>query len=253
MLASQQEALQAFLMTGKNFITIAPWIEGSLEDVQQRLAIYYDAYRWRMIEILQVAYPKLAAWLGNNDFAELVIAYIETHPSQHISARYIGGYLSQFLQQRGQPFLAELAQFEWALGHVLDAVDSPLFTTEDLHHVTDTDWPTLLLSLRASVQLISLHFNAPFIWQQLAENKSPSAPEHHEKPITWVIWRYEQTAYFASLDNPSAHMFSLLQQGLSFADVCEQLCDDVPSEEVPLFAVGFLQHWVTQDCIFKLP
>lgn len=255
MLASQQVIMQAFLTHEGSLTTIAPFIEGPADEIQQRLAIYYDAYRGRMVDILRVAYPKLAVCLGDDAFADLVVAYSAKHPSSHPSARYIGQLLPDFLHQHEQPILAELAQFEWALGDALDAANTPLLTLTELLSLNDPDWPALQLALHASVQVLELHSNAPMLWQQLgqqlADNK-PTTP-HYEQTIThWIIWRYQQTAYFTSLDVPSARLFHLLQQKLSFADICAALCDEMPEEGVSPFIVHFLQHWVAQDCICYL-
>jgi len=245
--------LQAFLLNQAAVDTIAPFIQGSPDEIQQRLAVYYDAYRWRMIEILQVAYPKLAIFLGQEPFADLALAYIADYPSEHVSARYIGEHLASFLASHQRPILAELAHFEWLLGDVLDAADSAILTAESLQAISVEDWPDLRLGLRASVRIIALHHPVPQLWQQLAEGVAISpAIEPAALPVDWVIWRYEQTAYFASLDAPSLRMFQLLAQGLPFAALCEQLETDLPSEDIPQFSVGFLQHWVGQQCLQNL-
>lgn len=53
----------------------------------QRLRIYHDAYRLRLLEALSVAYPNLLKRLGEVQFGRLARGYIEDRPSRYPTVR----------------------------------------------------------------------------------------------------------------------------------------------------------------------
>src|SRR3979411_243822 len=59
--------------------------------VAERLGIYRNAYRVRLIEALDDPYPVLHAVLGDEVFVALGEAFVSTHPSVHRSIRWYGG------------------------------------------------------------------------------------------------------------------------------------------------------------------
>src|SRR5262249_58449713 len=63
----------------------------------ERIAIYPDMYRCRLIEALLEDYPRLAAALGDGGFADLVRDYVAAHPSSHPSLRHLGTALAGLL------------------------------------------------------------------------------------------------------------------------------------------------------------
>src|SRR5229473_8390591 len=96
--------------------------------VADRLGIYRNAYRIRLIEALDDTYPVLHAVLGDEVFVALGEKFVAAHPSVHRSIRWYGGELSEFLKQcrpyAEQPILSEFALLEWTLAEVFDAADA---------------------------------------------------------------------------------------------------------------------------------
>src|SRR5262245_41797708 len=56
----------------------------------ERLAVYARMYCARLVDVLREDYPRVAAVLGNDDFADLTHAYLAAHPSTHPSLRWFG-------------------------------------------------------------------------------------------------------------------------------------------------------------------
>jgi len=61
-----------------------------------RIAIYANAYHARFVEALAADYSALKTYLGDDEFEQLINAYIEAYPSQYFSMRYVGQHLSDF-------------------------------------------------------------------------------------------------------------------------------------------------------------
>src|SRR3984893_8547971 len=67
--------------------------------IPERLGIYRNAYRVRLIEALDDTYPVLHAVLGDEVFLALGEEFVAAHPSVHRSIRWYGGELAEFLGQ----------------------------------------------------------------------------------------------------------------------------------------------------------
>src|SRR5580692_8263464 len=87
--------------------------------VADRLGIYRNAYRVRLIEALDDTYPVLHALLGDEVFVALREEFVSAHPSVHRSIRWYGSEVAEFLRRQPpyaeQPIFAELALLEWTL------------------------------------------------------------------------------------------------------------------------------------------
>ncbi|MDU1693379.1 MAG: DNA-binding domain-containing protein, partial [Bradyrhizobium sp.] len=54
-------------------------IGGPTLDVDTGLAIYHHAYRARLLEVMQGDFPAVWHWLGDEEFAGLVAAYVQRY------------------------------------------------------------------------------------------------------------------------------------------------------------------------------
>src|SRR5579871_673370 len=92
---------------------------------EERVRVYVEGYRLRLLEVLGDNYTGLHSLLGDEQFDEMGRAYIDAHPSTHPSVRWFSRHLEIFLKDTSpydeHPYLAEMAAFEWAQGLVFDA------------------------------------------------------------------------------------------------------------------------------------
>ncbi len=123
-----------------------------------RLAIYADAYRLRLIEALGGNFPRLQQWLGDEAFAAIARRYIDSHPSAARSIRWYGAALSACLELSHplQPWLADLAQWEWLIAAAFDGRDAAALDSAVLAEVPPDQWPTLRFEFHPSMQRIVL-------------------------------------------------------------------------------------------------
>ncbi len=212
-----------------------------------RLDIYYQAYRLRLRDALSEAYGKTHVYLGDELFYQACAAYIDAHPSPYRNLRWFGdAYAAQLRTQFAEhPQVAELAQFEWALGLSFDAPDHHILSLADL--ATVSDWETVGLRTSSSLQFIPMHSNAVAVWLALNEDQAPPAPEYTEQPVTWIVWRKQLQAHFRSLGAAEAQALAQLSAGMRFAEVCEQVAESNP--EVANEIGGWLQTWVVDEML----
>lgn len=215
-----------------------------------RLAIYYDAYRIRLAEALSEAFGKTHSYVGDDTFAELCSDYIDQHPSRYRNLRWFGDVFPDFVARSltDHPVVAELAGFEWALGLAFDAADAPLLKAEEIQQLDAVDWGQIGFVLPPSLQTMALHWNAPGIWLALEKGDAPPEAVFSEQPCTWVIWRKDLQAHFRSLDVYESLALRGLGQGQSFASVCAEAAALSEHDITPQIA-GWLHGWLAESML----
>lgn len=252
-LAELQRSFQHYVLAGDRAI------ERSVDaacgaDAQTRLGVYSDAYRIRLSEALATSYPRLREWLGADTFAAVARAYIATHPSTYRSIRWFGAALPACLElsHASEPWLADLAEWEWALAAAFDAADAESMTMERLAAVAPEDWPGLRLEFAPSLQVLALDTNAPLLFRALAEGSTPPEPERLPRAQAWAIWRQDLTPRYRSLDEPEQLALELARGGAPFAAVCESLAGTLAVDEIPLRAASMLKQWIVDGFVTSL-
>ena len=217
-----------------------------------RLHIYVNAYRARFVEALTADYRVLRKYIGDDEFEQLIHAYIAKHPSRYFSFRHVGGELENFLQTTA-PYnehldLIELARFEWALCHAFDAANAKPIPHDYLAQLNAQQWPTLRLGFTASLRCIDLQENTVELWKALNEDRAPeqALPQPAQ---TWLIWRKELKLLFRPALPHEVITLDAFAGGASFGEVCELLTDYLPDEAVPQCVVGLLQQWLQDELI----
>lgn len=223
---------------------------------QQRLEIYAEAYRLRLLETLQVDFPGLHGLLGDTQFEQLGRAYIDACPSRHASIRWYGARLADFLGQQvpysEQPALAELARFEWTQGEVFDAPDAPPVGMDALQAIAPRQWGDLNVQVHPSARVLHLSWNVPVVWQALDAGNTPPALSAAETPTAWLMWRRELQPHWRSLQADEAWALAQAADGGSFGDICEGLQAWLDSAEIALRAAGFIKQWVTDELLVEI-
>jgi hypothetical protein len=250
-LTTLQGSFQQYLLTLGG--DMAEQVVSDALDAATRLRIYADAYRLRLLEALETDFVALRAALGCEEFDRMGRAYIDANPSDHYSVRYFGRHLSRFLAEtepyRGQPVLADIARFEWAMTDAFDAPDAEVATVADMATVPPQDWPNLYLALHPSLQRIELQSNASAIWHAADQDEPLPEPQQTEYPVGWMVWRQGLQIYFRSLSVDQAWMLDALRAGQSFAEVCEGLTEWIDAQHVALHAAGLLKQWLEDGLI----
>jgi len=229
------------------------------EDVaaRERLEIYAEAYRLRLLEALETDFIALHAFLGPDRFDEVGRAYIDNYPSDHFSLRYFGRHLSKFLTTtapyKDNPLLAELAAFDWALTDAFDAEDGAVAAIEDMAGLPLDAWPTARFVPHSSFRRLDLRWNAPAIWKA-ADQKLDDLPQPEQAhyPIAWAVWRQNLDSYFRSLSVDEAWALDAMARGESFAEICEGLCEWIDAQHVAAHAAGLLKQWLTDGMISEI-
>ena len=222
--------------------------------VDQRIAVYGNAYGYRLIDALSENYPAIHTLLGDDDFYKMSYAYMKAYPSSHYSLRYFGHQLETFLKTylEEEPVISEMARFEWALRKGFDAKDTPPISMDVLQQIPVEQWGTLVFTFHSSVSRLDLEWNTPQLWSAIDEGSEPVAIEKLEYPYAWLLWRKELLTYYRSLDVDEAWALNAALNGDSFANLCEGVCEWVDEEHAPARVAGFLAQWLSDDLLIDL-
>lgn len=219
-----------------------------------RVQIYAQAYRLRLVDVLRDNFSALAAWLGEEEFDRLAMAFIDRNPSTNFSVRWFGDRLEKFLRTaeffKARPALAEMAAFEWALAAAFDSNDDPVLKREDLATLPATEWPGLVLRFQSGLQRLDLEWNVVDIWLAIDEGGPLPALERGDvRPC--LVWRKDLKSHFRVVSESEARVLEAARAGASFADLCAQLNEEGGDRDVAAEAAGLLQRWVSDELLVK--
>ncbi|NOR70279.1 MAG: hypothetical protein GQ532_11415 [Methylomarinum sp.] len=236
------------LMTGKNDIDTL-----LNNNSHSAVAIYKNAYQVRLIETLKADYPVLAALLGTDQFNELSMEYLSEYPSTSFTLRHFGRHLSQFLKQNAiykkQPYLAEMADFEWQLTDVFDMANSPLATIDDMSNIKAEHWPYLTIKFQDTVKCLYQHWNIVDVYQAILSQSQTPELEYSATPKYCLVWRKQYSCFFRIINTLEWYSMKTLESS-NFAELCQTLAElDESEENSALNAATYLKTWLSADLI----
>ena len=222
----------------------------------ERAGVYYDAYRLRLVEILRIDFPGLAALMTAHEFDELGRRYLDAYPSRYPTVRWFGQYLVAFINDdealAQRSYLAEMATFDWARGKAFDAADAGCVSVEALGAVPPDAWAAVRLDLHPSLQRSTYAWNIGPIWRAVNAGEAVPDPERLETPEQLALWRNDLVIYWRSLADAEAAALAAFAVGQSFAEVCDGLCDWFDDAEVPAAAAGMLRQWISEGLVTQI-
>jgi Putative DNA-binding domain len=202
-----------------------------------RVGIYAGMYLGRIVDALREDFPKLAALLGDEPFADLVRDYLGEHPSVEPSIRHVGGALPAYVAARQPGWLADVARLEWARLEVFDAPDETPLSTAALLDVPAEDWPGLRFTLVPAFAQLVAGWPVHRLW---SGGSPPFAPAR----TALRIWREGFAVYQTPMDVPEEAALDRLAAGEPFSAVCEPFDD-------PADAASLLLRWLEDGIVAR--
>lgn len=254
-LANLQQNVQAHVM-GENEQILNQLVLPVRGTIHERLAVYSNAYDWRLIDALHQEYGLLAKLLGDEAFTELAEAFIDAYPSQFYTIAKFSEPLIHFLAEElpysQQPHLSELVQLIKALIISLEAEDAPCLNFQNLANVGEQNWPSLCFKFHPSVQYFCFNYNCYAIWQALVQEKV--IPEVQKTKDHCVVWRKGLQSYAVALTDAEALILNQIEQGFCFADVCEAVYDRgfMAEAQAASFVANLLATWLNNHLLSEV-
>jgi hypothetical protein len=247
-LAWLQDALHQHILHGDERVAQAVQSHGSLP-AMDRLKVYHDAYRWRLLEVMQDHFSQTHRYLGDEFFNSEALAFIETHPSEHHSLRDYGHAWPDWLAARfpDDTDMADLARLEWALRQAFDAANRCALTLADLGHVPADAWATVGFELAPGTIVLHLSHAVAPLWQSLSREEAPEPVQ--AAPTCMLVWRQGWQPHFRSVPLEEARALEALLAGRSFSEACAHLAS---SSEGAARVGQWLHAWAEEGLLARV-
>lgn len=232
----------------------AALIDGDAAHAAQRLGIYAQAYRLRLVDALADAHEKTQAWLGADRFERAALRYIDAYPPTTRSLRWFGDRFADALADwlPREPAVAEVARLDWALRGAFDGPDAPVLDAAALGAIAPEAWATLKFALHPTARLLVVEHNTVAIWQALDDDSEPPPLERGSHPVPWLVWRKGLQPHFRSLHPVEAELLQGALAGAGFAESCARAAalgaGDAP-DELQLRIAACLRQWLEDELL----
>ena len=241
---------------------------GSL-DAAQRIRIYADMYRARLVDVLREDYPRVAAAVGGADFAALACRYLTRHPSTNPSVRHVGRRFADWITGEASvaPHLADLARLEWARVEVFDAADAEPLRLADLESLPPDEWPALRLQLIPACLVLESAWPVHEIWASADPEADAGAPADdgtradgaaEPAPQAWTreptvirVWREGFSVSHAAMGLDEQRAFRVLARGEPFAEICAAIEDGLDADTAAREVGAILLRWLEDGLIAR--
>ena len=216
--------------------------EGYGLDPESRLWIYRGMFPIRMVESLQIDFPGVAYTLGAEAFKELVMSYVEEHPSSSWTLNHLGLHFPAYIERsslRNRTFLHQLAILELNLAQIFDEPEVPSLNPETLQSLAPEDWDQLVLLPRPTSRLLKFDYPVSCYLHQVDNELEPKKPARHPQRILIMRKGYQMNRVIL----PEAGFFMLkdLFAGQKLARAVERVV-----RKYPVVGAPELQQWFGQ-------
>jgi hypothetical protein len=215
---------------------------------QKRVEIYSEMYLWRQVDALKEDFPKLAALLGEEEFAHLAEAYVQTYPSEHPSLGRLGRKLAQFISERAgdhvRADLAELAALEWARAEVFVESDAPCAPSAAFTQLGPGQFARAKCRLSPAIRVLFLSHDPMPLWHALENGEEIPEPSPVQQHV--LVWRKGWAVYHAAIDAEEARALERAREGRPLGEICEAFAE---RDEPAAAAFAALQSWVGEGLV----
>lgn len=247
-----QQQFQAWLLIGNDAIQAAI-VNSDQTNALERLTIYQDAYKIRLLLALDDSFPALHKLMGDEQFQDIGLKYLTHSPSRHKSIRDFGDSLAEYIIQHttyhAKYRYCEMAQFEWQLKFAFDAADISALSIGDIQKIPPEQWAHLTFDLHPSLSRLNLDWNIPQIWTSIDESQTIITAKKDSYPIGWLIWRHQLKTFYRSLAVDEAWAIDAIFTQHDFEDICIGLCEWIDEHHAAERAASLLMQWLNDGLI----
>lgn len=231
------------------------WLVGASGEAASRLggasaglSVYQNNYRSQLMGCLEVSFPHLRTWIGEDAFRSAAITHIDRHPPHAwtLDAYAAGFHATLAARFPDNPDVHELAWIEQSLA---DAFVAPDAAPLPLASLAAVDWDTARLRLAPSFTSLAVSTNAETIWAALWQGTPAPEAEMLDAPAGLIVWRRGFTARLRQVDALERDALLHLQEHGSFAVLCELLVGRLGDAGGVAKAGALLADWLSNELI----
>lgn len=147
------------------------------EVAERRFAIYRNNVAVSLTEALEAGFPALQTLIGPTRFKALAGIYLRTYPPSDPRLMYFGDKMAELLPTieplSPYPYLADVAQLEWAIRRSYHAEDSMAFDPATLGALSPDELSALVLNFAPATRLVTSRYPLHAIWASTQQGGTP--------------------------------------------------------------------------------
>lgn len=214
------------------------------------IAVYRNAYRARLIDVLRSTFERTARLIGEDAFVQAAAHHLITNPpaSWTIDLAVEGFWEVCTDLFANDADVGEVAWLEWAMHRAFTAADAVPMTLADFAAATaefDTgQWDGLGFALIPGTNLRPVEFDLVKLWAALTDPLEEVQLARLVEPKWTLLWREDEIPVFGLI--PPAEGLALMEilQGGTFGGACTILANNVEPSQVAAAAGGMLRNWI---------
>jgi hypothetical protein len=222
---------------------------------RERVAIYADAYFYRLLDVFKEDFPATLAALGEAHFHNLVTAYLIEYPPTEPSIAFAGCHLAEFLRQHPlgdqAPFVADLALLERILIESFHAADAAPLEAAAMSAIAPAEWPTLTMKLHPASRLLELEWHVEQVLRAVEHHESWKGPTHG--PVSLLVWRRNTEVFYRAIESPERAALMIARDGAPFAEICEAIASMSNGGDPAPLINELLSRWLSDGVLIRTP
>ena len=225
-------------------------IDGTQAEKLERLAIYQDGYFYRLYNALVDNFPLLASIMYEDEFSQLITAYIRNYPSHERGLQFFGQQLPNFIRSyylnNEFPYLSEVAALDVALLGASLVANQSVLQLESLTRLTERQLEQLALQFAANVTCLEFKYNIIELWSSGQLNTLD--PVKLDSTQTILIWRKGLVNQYRVISNDlEQQVLKFVLAGVNFNVFCEYLNVNWAAREEQIGLI--LQQWISDEIL----
>lgn len=202
-----------------------PFIHKKNISANHLLQIYHNNFFISLSECLQNIYPTIQKLVGEEFFTATANQYIGHYRPTSGDIHQFGNYFAEFLSNLpaafSLPYLAEIAQLEWANHEAFHEADYELFDLTKLQQIPEDKYGKIQFKLHPSARIFSFKFPIMRIWN-LCHNSSNQNDKVNLDAggENILIIRRDLEVTFELLSNAEFAFLDACKNGLNFEHAC---------------------------------
>lgn len=214
---------------------------------KDQLAVYVNAYRYRLYDVTAEDYPVLKQYLGNEDFDRLIKDFVNTTHSSHFNIGRYAAHLPDFLKSHPvrSEFAVELCELENAISQLTDPKETTPLQPVHLEGMTPEALMQSVLHPREALQLFAFEYPVNAFYRDALDERSPMPPLPEKSFLALfrhedVVWRMDIEAMEYQLLRA---LFSGKTIGESLANIDESAAEKLSDYFSRWMRNGMLAHY----------
>lgn len=213
------------------------WILAKAEFApKDQLAVYVNAYRYRLYDVTAEDYPVLKFAMGDDALDMLLKDFVNTAQSEHFNIAHYTTKLPEFLKhhEHYSAFLYEIAQLENAISYLADYPETTPLAPEHLAGLDPERFMEMRLNPRAALQLFTFDYPVNAYYRAVKEEQSPTLPA--QEKIYLAVFRHDDVMWRMELAENEYHLLQKIFAGEPIGQALEALQTEFQLSEDELIA-----------------